>query len=113
MGRFEARFGFKDNSKPPPLKVWTPQYNRSCSELLQAKCDQLQSQGVLVDPAELGIDVKHVSPIMIQQKGGQSTRTWLTVHSMRYGSYHVRMFLMRASDLPRVHPLHMSRFSSF
>lgn len=69
QGWFEAKFGFKDNSKPPPLKVWTPQYNRSCLDLLQAKCDQLQSQGVLADPAELGIDVKHVSPIMIQQKG--------------------------------------------
>ena len=68
-GRYYATFGFKENSKPPPLKVWAPQYNRSCSELLQAKCDQLETMGVLADPSELRIDIKHVSPIFIQQKG--------------------------------------------
>ena len=68
-GRYSASFSFKESSKPPPLKVWAPQYNRSCSELLQAKCDQLEIQGVLVDPAKHGIDIKHVSPIFIQQKG--------------------------------------------
>ena len=69
MGKYIASFSFKDNSKPPPLKVWVPQYNRACAELLQAKCDQLEAQGVLADPAELGIDIKHVSPTLIQQKG--------------------------------------------
>ena len=68
-GKYVASFGFKENSKPPPLKVWTPQYNRACLELLQAKCDQLETQGVLADPASLGINVKHVSPTLIQQKG--------------------------------------------
>ena len=69
LGKYIASFSFKDNSKPPPLKVWVPQYNRACAELLQAKCDQLEAQGVLADPAELGIDIKHVSPTLIQQKG--------------------------------------------
>ena len=69
MGKYELSFIFKDTSVPPPLKVWAPQYNRSCQELLQAKCDQLEKQGVLVDPAEANIDVCHLSPIMIQQKG--------------------------------------------
>ena len=69
MGNYELSFAFKETSAPPPLKVWAPQYNRTCQELLQAKCDQLQRQGVLVDPAEVDVDIKHVSPIMIQQKG--------------------------------------------
>ena len=69
MGRYEASFVFKSTSSPPPLKVWIPQYNRSCQELLQAKCNQLEIQGVLVDPMSVYIDVLHLSPIMIQQKG--------------------------------------------
>ena len=68
-GNYYASFSFKENSKPPPLKVWAPQYNRTCSELLQAKCDQLEAQGVLADPSKHRIDIKHVSPIFIQQKG--------------------------------------------
>ena len=46
MGRYELSFTFKDTSTPPPLKVWVPQYNRTCQELLQAKCDQLEQQGL-------------------------------------------------------------------
>ena len=69
MGEYEISFVFKETSSPPPLKVWAPQYNRSCQELLQAKCDQLERQGVLVDPMEAQVDVLHLSPIMIQQKG--------------------------------------------
>lgn len=55
-GRYTASFSFKENSKPPPLKVWVPQYNRASSELLQAKCDQLESRGVLKDPTKLNFD---------------------------------------------------------
>ena len=68
-GRFNSSFCFKDSNKPPPYKVWAPQYNRECSELLQAKCDQLEAQGVLADPNKHGIQIQHVSPIFIQQKG--------------------------------------------
>ena len=68
LGKYEVSFVFKDTSKPPPLKVWAPQYNKSCQDLLQAKCDQLESQGVLKDPMKEGIDILHLSPIMIQQK---------------------------------------------
>ena len=42
MGRYEASCVFQSTS--------SPQYNRSCQELLQAKCDQLERQGILVDP---------------------------------------------------------------
>ena len=69
MGHYEASFVFKQNTHPPPLKVWVPQYNRSCQELLQAKSDQLEEQGVLIDPAESNTNILHLSPIMIQQKG--------------------------------------------
>ena len=69
MGKYELSFVFKETSSPPPLKVWAPQYNRTCQELLQAKCDQLEEQGVLVDPMDAGVDIRHLSPIMIQQKG--------------------------------------------
>ena len=69
MGNYELSFAFKETSSPPPLKVWAPQYNRTCQNLLQAKCDQLEEQGVLVDPMEANVDILHLSPIMIQQKG--------------------------------------------
>ena len=34
MGHYTVSFAFKNTSSPPPLKVWAPQYNRSCQELL-------------------------------------------------------------------------------
>ena len=37
--------------------------------MLQAKCDQLEAQGVLVDPKLHDVTVLHVSPSWIQQKG--------------------------------------------
>ena len=64
LGRYEISFTFKETSTPPPLKVWAPQYNRNCQELLQAKCDQLEKQGVLIDPMKANVDVLHLSPIM-------------------------------------------------
>ena len=35
---------------------------------MQAKCDQLERQGVLVDPKTHDINIRHVSPCFIQQK---------------------------------------------
>ena len=66
-GQFFAEFTFVN--KPPPTKVYSPQYNKRCADLQQAKCDELESQGVLVDPKAYGISVLHVSPSWIQQKG--------------------------------------------
>jgi hypothetical protein len=68
-GRHYGSFTFKDQNKPPPNKVWAPQYNRVCADLHQAKCDELEEQGVLLDPKEYNIDILHVSPSFIQQKG--------------------------------------------
>ena len=69
FGRHFGSFSFKDHNKPPPTKVWAPQYNRTCADLHQAKCDELEEAGVLVDPKEHNIDILHVSPSFIQQKG--------------------------------------------
>ena len=68
-GRHFGSFSFKDCNKPPPTKVWAPQYNKTCADLHQAKCDELEEAGVLVDPKEHDIDILHVSPSFIQQKG--------------------------------------------
>ena len=65
---YEASFSFKKENKAPPVKVWVPQFNRKCQDLLQAKCDELETQGVLVDPKKNNIDIRHVSPCFIQQK---------------------------------------------
>ena len=65
---YEASFSFKKENKAPPVKVWVPQFNRKCQDLLQAKCDELETQGVLLDPKKNNIDIRHVSPCFIQQK---------------------------------------------
>ena len=66
-GKFFADFSFVN--KPPPTRVYVPQFNKKCSDLHQAKCDELEQQGVLVDPKLHNISVVHVSPTWIQQKG--------------------------------------------
>ena len=66
-GLFYADFSF--TNKPPPTRVYVPQYNKRCADLLQAKCDELEMQGVLADPKSHGLSVLHVSPSWIQQKG--------------------------------------------
>ena len=65
---YRASFSFRKESRPPPFKIWAPQYNRRCLDLLQAKCDQLELQGVLVDPKQVGEDVRNVSPCFVTQK---------------------------------------------
>ena len=65
---YEATFSFRQENKAPPYKLWAPQFNRKCQDLLQAKCDQLERQGVLTDPKHHGIDIRHASPCFIQQK---------------------------------------------
>ena len=63
-----ARINFKQETQAPPYKLWAPQFNRKCQDLLQSKCDQLEHQGVLADPIDHGINVRNVSPCFIQQK---------------------------------------------
>ena len=65
---YEARLNFKVEQQAPPFKLWVPQYNKKCQDLLQSKCDQLERQGVLADPIRNNINVRNVSPCFIQQK---------------------------------------------
>ena len=64
-----ATFSFREEIMAPPYKIWVPQFNRGCQDLMQDKCDQLEEQGVLVDLKKHNIDIRHVSPCFIQQKG--------------------------------------------
>ena len=65
---YAAKINFKKESQAPPYKLWAPQFNKKCQELLQSKCDELEHQGVLADPIDHGINVRNVSPCFIQQK---------------------------------------------
>lgn len=66
---YQASFSFRDENKAPPYKVWTPQYSRQCQDLMQAKCDDLEREGILVDPSKHKVEVRLVHPTFIQQKG--------------------------------------------
>ena len=66
---YYATFSFRDENRTPPNKVWAPQYNRKCQDLMQAKCDQLEKSGILQDPSKCGVDVRVISSTFIQQKG--------------------------------------------
>ena len=65
---YEATFSFKKDNRPPPFKLWVPQYNQKCQDLLQAKFDEMEEQGVMVDPNQHRVDIKHASPCFITQK---------------------------------------------
>ena len=65
---YRATFTFRKENRPPPFKIWVPNFNQRCQDLLQAKCDQLEQQGVLVDPQQHNIPIRHVSPSFITQK---------------------------------------------
>ena len=66
---YYATFAFKGENMTPPYKVWSPSFNRKNLDLLQAKCDELERENIMVDPSKHGIDVLLVSPNFIQQKG--------------------------------------------
>ena len=65
---YEAKINFRQETQAPPYKLWAPQFNRKCQDLLQSKCDELEHEGVLADPIDHGINVRNVSPCFIQQK---------------------------------------------
>ena len=66
---YRATFSFRDENRAPPYKVWTPQYNRKCLDLQQAKCDQLEADNILTDPTKhKDVDIRLVSPSYITQK---------------------------------------------
>ena len=70
-----ATFAFRGENMTPPYKVWSPSFNRKNQDLLQAKCDDLEREGIMADPSKHGIDVRLVSPSFIQQKGRAKHKT--------------------------------------
>ena len=66
---YYATFSFRDENRAPPHKVWTPQFNRKCQDLMQSKCDELENAGILRDPSKCSENVRLVSSSFIQQKG--------------------------------------------
>lgn len=66
---YYATFAFKDENRTPPHKVWAPQFNRKCQDLMQAKCDELEREGIMADPSKVNVEVRNVSSTFIQQKG--------------------------------------------
>lgn len=66
---YYATFGFRDENRTPPQKDWAPQFNRKCKDLMQAKCDELEQQNIIVDPSKIpNCNVRLVSPSFVQQK---------------------------------------------
>ena len=47
-------FSFRWENKAPPFRIWVAQFGRQCKDLIQAKCDQLEEQGVLLAPRCIG-----------------------------------------------------------
>ena len=68
---YRASFSFRQEHKAPPFKVYAPQFNRQCLDLVQAMCDKLEAENVLIDPSngpEGEVPIHHVSPHFITQK---------------------------------------------
>ena len=64
-----VKISFNKEKPAPAHKLWAPQFNRKCQDLLQAKCDELERQNVLADPHKHKVTIKTVSPCFITQKG--------------------------------------------
>jgi hypothetical protein len=54
--------------EPPPQKARIPSYNRENLEELQDKMDQLEKNGVLAKPEDVGVIVEYVSPSFLIKK---------------------------------------------
>lgn len=68
-GKFFATLNFKTEQKPESKICPIPLYNHKCANLQQQVMDELEKQGVLVDPLEHNIKVTKLSPSFILQKG--------------------------------------------
>ena len=67
-GKCFADFNFADNTRPPGNKGYYPSYTYKENLVIQAIADSYEDQGVLVNPEELGISVKHISPLLLVLK---------------------------------------------
>ena len=66
-GRIRARITFGP-VLPPTTKLHAPCYGRDNLQLLQQKCDELEGQGALARPEDVGVVVQHVSPSFLVKK---------------------------------------------
>jgi hypothetical protein len=73
-GKYFANLRFKEDSRPEAKSLDVPQYNRQCTSLQQALMDRLETQNVLVNPHDHGIEVKSVSPSWVIQKGSAKNK---------------------------------------
>ena len=66
-GRIRARITFGP-VLPPTTKLHAPCYGRDNLQLLQQKCDELEGQGALARPEDVGVVVQHVSASFLVKK---------------------------------------------
>ena len=60
-----ADFNFSENGPPTPNKGYFPSYSHKEQLQVQALADHLLDQGVMADPAKLGIPVRQTSPLLL------------------------------------------------
>jgi hypothetical protein len=60
--------------EPPPQKARIPSYNRENLEQLQDKMDELERNGVLAKPEDVGTVIEHVSPSFLVKKSSGGFR---------------------------------------
>ena len=67
LGKFEMtiNMGF---IQPPQRKGRLPQYSREKLLILQQKCDELETLGVLRRPADIGVTVEYLNPFFLVSK---------------------------------------------
>ena len=70
-GKVRARINLGAN-KPPTRKIRCPTYDKNNLDALQDKFDELEGDGVMCRPEDVGIVVEHVSPSFLvnKSKGG-------------------------------------------
>ena len=73
-GQYNGRFGEVNNSisfteiPPPNAKIYSPQYSEAMKVKMAEKMDDLERDGVLCCPEELGISVEYVNPSLLVPK---------------------------------------------
>ena len=78
-GQFYADFTF--SNKPPPTRVFVPQYNRKCSNLQQAQCDELQWESLSTPSSMVYLSCMYLRP-GYSRRGELNTNNFQTVHLM-------------------------------
>ena len=72
-GRLKMKINFGP-ATPPVRKLHAPNYGKNNLDALQDKFDELEEQGYLVRPEDIGVVVEHVSPSFLVLKGSGGYR---------------------------------------